>query len=138
MQDIWYGSVKLSHKVRNYVLNLLLSSLRLCLLYHRTNCRIRRMHSKNKVPKPTFYSRLLHFAKPAIPPSTGTPAPDFPSGPSEAEHLGHLMPDYFLANLSLEGQRAIGLARFDSEQRRGISEGEKKMLARANEILGFQ
>lgn len=78
------------------------------------------------------------FAKPVIPPSTGTPAPDFPSGPSESEHLSQLMPDYIMANISPEGQRAIGLAQFDYEQQTGISEGEGKMLARANEILGFK
>ena len=48
------------------------------------------------------------------------------------------MPDYFMGNISLEGQRAIGLARFDYKQRSGISEGERKMLVKANEILGFQ
>lgn len=48
------------------------------------------------------------------------------------------MPNYFMANMTLKGQRALGLARFDYEQQRGISEGERKMLTRANEILGFQ
>lgn len=48
------------------------------------------------------------------------------------------MPDYLMGNIFLEGQRAIGLARFDYKQRSGISEGERKMLVKANEILGFQ
>lgn len=109
-------------------------------------------HTKNKVSPNQNFFKIHIYTPPSLflcflrfwlnqlysSPSTGTPAPDFPSGPSESEHLGHWMPDYFKANISLKGQRAIGLARFDYEQQRVISEGERKMLTRANEILGFQ
>ncbi len=66
----------------------------------------------------------------------GTPGPDFPSGVGESQHIGRLTPDFVMQNTSLEGQQAMGLAKFPTN-RRGIPDGEHKMLERANEILGF-
>lgn len=39
-------------------------------------------------------------------------------------------------NMSLEAQRAMGLAKYDASAQ-GIPPTELKMLQRANEILGF-
>lgn len=66
----------------------------------------------------------------------GTPAPDFPSGVGESEHLGRLAPDFIMQNIEIEAQRSMGLTRFDSE-RRGLPQVERQMLENANEILGF-
>lgn len=89
----------------------------------------------------------------------GLPGPDFPSsssghredGKGEASFLGRLTPDFVMQNLSSEGLRAMGLAPWEGEEfgqqgngnGNGIAiglrrkEGERRMLARANQILGF-
>ncbi|KAL8720792.1 MAG: hypothetical protein Q9225_002387 [Loekoesia sp. 1 TL-2023] len=67
----------------------------------------------------------------------GTPAPDFPTGEGESHHRGRLTPEYVMKNISLEAQRAMGLAPFDAEQK-GIPERERSVLRRANEVLGFR
>lgn len=50
--------------------------------------------------------------------------------------MGRLTPDYIIQNVDLDAQRAMGLTKFDSDAP-GIPAGERKMLRRANEILGF-
>ena len=50
--------------------------------------------------------------------------------------MGRLTPDYVMDNISVEAQRAMGLAPFDAAAR-GIPGGERRMLEKANEILGF-
>ena len=64
------------------------------------------------------------------------PGPDFPSGAGESQHQGRLTPDFVMQNIDIEAQRAMGLARYDSNQK-GLLERERHMLQRANEILGF-
>lgn len=64
------------------------------------------------------------------------PGPDFPSGAGESQHLGRLTPDFVMQNIDIEAQRAMGLARYDYNQK-GLLERERHMLQRANEILGF-
>ncbi|KAL8727010.1 MAG: hypothetical protein Q9181_005855 [Wetmoreana brouardii] len=67
----------------------------------------------------------------------GTPAPDFPSSDEgENQHRGRLTPEFVMKNISVEAQRAMGLAAFDME-RRDMLEQERVVLRRANEILGF-
>ena len=50
--------------------------------------------------------------------------------------MGRLVPDYFMDNTTVEAQRAMGLTQFDAGAR-GVPSAERKMLKRANEILGF-
>lgn len=50
--------------------------------------------------------------------------------------MGRLTADYVMQNINVKAQQAMGLAKFPSH-RKGVSEGEHKMLERANEILGF-
>ena len=50
--------------------------------------------------------------------------------------MGRLTPDYVMQNIDERAQQAMGLARFRAE-RKGVSEGQRNMLERANEILGF-
>ena len=66
----------------------------------------------------------------------GVPAPDFPSGEGEGQHRGRLTTDYVMQNITLDAQRAMGLAKYESDVP-GVLPGERKMLKRANEILGF-
>ncbi|KAI4125292.1 MAG: hypothetical protein LQ338_004338 [Usnochroma carphineum] len=66
----------------------------------------------------------------------GTPAPDFPSGEGESQHRGRLTPEYVMKNISVEAQRAMGLAPYDVQEK-GIPEPERAVLRKANEILGF-
>ncbi|KAI9769885.1 MAG: hypothetical protein M1835_006643 [Candelina submexicana] len=66
----------------------------------------------------------------------GTPGPDFPGGKGESEHLGRYTADYVQRTISLEAQRAMGLAKWDMHEP-GLRHGQRKMLERANEILGF-
>lgn len=66
----------------------------------------------------------------------GVPAPDFPSGEGEGGFMGRLTADYVMQNIDLDAQRAMGLARFESEAP-GVGTRERSMLHRANGILGF-
>lgn len=66
----------------------------------------------------------------------GTPAPDFPSGIGESEYLGRLTPDFVMQNIDIQAQRAMGLAKYDSDQK-GLQERERQALENANSILGF-
>ena len=68
--------------------------------------------------------------------STGFPGPDFPSGMGESQHLGRLTPDFVMQNIDVEAQRAMGLTRYDADQK-GLRRRERQMLQRSNEILGF-
>jgi len=44
--------------------------------------------------------------------------------------------DYVMRTTNSEAQRAMGLAKWNVTED-GISQGQKKMLEKANEILGF-
>ena len=67
----------------------------------------------------------------------GLPGPDFPgSEVGEGEFVGRLEPDFVSRNFGVEGLRGMGLERWDAEAK-GVRGGERRMLERANEILGF-
>ena len=68
--------------------------------------------------------------------TSGIPPPDYPSGAGESAFRGRLTPDYIMSNIPLEAQRALGLAGYDSSAP-GVAATERKMLGRANGILGF-
>ena len=50
--------------------------------------------------------------------------------------MGRLAMDYVMRTISSDAQRAMGLAKWKVDEK-GISTGQKRMLERANEILGF-
>lgn len=50
--------------------------------------------------------------------------------------MGRLTPDFVMQTIDVEAQRAMGLTRYDAHVP-GISRGERKMLEKANQILGF-
>ena len=41
-----------------------------------------------------------------------------------------------MQNIDIEGQRAMGLSRYDTDQK-GLLERERRTLQMANEVLGF-
>ncbi|KAF2226035.1 hypothetical protein BDZ85DRAFT_232251 [Elsinoe ampelina] len=66
----------------------------------------------------------------------GVPSPDFPGGEGERRHVGRPgVGDVERVN-GEEGLRAFGLARWESEKE-GLTDGERRVMRRANEILGF-
>lgn len=68
----------------------------------------------------------------------GKAGPDFPKGDErggEATFRGQLGVDAVMETLGPEGRRAMGLERWHVSE--GAGEGEKTVLARANNILGF-
>lgn len=82
------------------------------------------------------YPDLISLDNKLIRTIPGIPPPDFPSGPGESDFRGRLAPDYILDNIPMEAQRGMGLAGYDARAPR-VAATEQKMLARANEILGF-
>ena len=68
--------------------------------------------------------------------SEGLPAPDFPSGEGESQHIGRLTADFVMRNIGTEAKQAMGLAKFDIE-RKDQRKNERVTLERCNEILGF-
>ncbi|KZF19567.1 DUF1479-domain-containing protein [Xylona heveae TC161] len=67
----------------------------------------------------------------------GTPAPDFPGGKGESEHTGRPSVDELKKYADAAGLRAFGFKEFDVAEP-GLAVGQKKMLHRANGILGFE
>jgi hypothetical protein len=66
---------------------------------------------------------------------TGTPSPDFPGGVGESQHVGRAVQEDISAVSGVNGLRAMGLDKFDENT--GRTPGEKKVMANANRILGF-
>ncbi|PNS17602.1 hypothetical protein CAC42_2997 [Sphaceloma murrayae] len=66
----------------------------------------------------------------------GVPSPDFPGGEGEKRHIGRTEPADLAQMTNNGGMRAFGLARWDSE-RPDLSEGERRVMRSANNILGF-
>lgn len=65
----------------------------------------------------------------------GTPSPDFPGGVGESQHIGRAVQEDISAVSGVNGLRAMGLEKFDENA--GRTPGEKKVMASANRILGF-
>ncbi|KAK4626527.1 hypothetical protein CLAFUW4_04603 [Fulvia fulva] len=66
----------------------------------------------------------------------GTPSPDFGGGKGESEHLGRPgVQDVEKVN-PVEGMRAFGLKEWDNSEP-DLTEGQKKVMDRANKVLGF-
>lgn len=65
----------------------------------------------------------------------GTPGPDFPGGPGESKHIGRATADYLIQSASKDGLQALGLEAWSDDH--PLLDGERRMLERANEVLGF-
>ncbi|KAH8899973.1 DUF1479-domain-containing protein [Thozetella sp. PMI_491] len=65
----------------------------------------------------------------------GTPAPDFPGGIGESEHVGRPTEEYVRATFSALGIQSMGLDKLVSLE--GDTAGGKLAVQRANAVLGF-
>ncbi|KAG9235168.1 hypothetical protein BJ875DRAFT_281489 [Amylocarpus encephaloides] len=65
----------------------------------------------------------------------GLPGPDFPGGAGESEHVGRPTLSTLKSVSDLVARRAMGVERFDETT--ASSQGEKKILEKANGILEF-
>jgi hypothetical protein len=66
----------------------------------------------------------------------GTPGPDFPGGLGESEHIGRPTVDDLMNNAGKEALQALGLEAWSDDQQ--LLDGERTILRRANEVLGFE
>jgi len=66
----------------------------------------------------------------------GIPAPDFPGGKGESEHLGRPTASYVQKVAGVDALRAFGMEKWNDEDP-SLTEGQCKVLRKANEILGF-
>jgi hypothetical protein len=65
----------------------------------------------------------------------GTPGPDFPGGLGESKHAGRSKVDLVTNNAGKDAIQALGLEAWSDD--RPMLDGERRMLRRANEVLGF-
>lgn len=66
----------------------------------------------------------------------GTPCPDFGGGKGESEHVGRPGIEDVRKVNPVVGMRAFGLQKWDSSEP-GLTHGQKEVMKRANEMLGF-
>ncbi|GLA53892.1 hypothetical protein AnigIFM63604_011196 [Aspergillus niger] len=66
----------------------------------------------------------------------GTPPPDFPGGEGESNFVGRTTEDSLRHSQTVNALRSLGLAAFDTQEI-GIKLGQKLVLERANQVLGF-
>ena len=66
---------------------------------------------------------------------SGQPSPDFGGGKGESEHVGRARVEDVMEG-GVEGSRAAGFAEWDSTEP-GLSAGEREVMERANQNLGF-
>ena len=66
----------------------------------------------------------------------GVPSPDFGGGVGESEHIGRVRVEDMRNVVGEEGMRAMGLAAWHTDAE-GLRSGEKAVLQKANQILGF-
>ncbi|KAI9682335.1 MAG: hypothetical protein M1817_000389 [Caeruleum heppii] len=66
----------------------------------------------------------------------GTPAPDFPGGKGESEHVGRATIDYMKRAASEEGQAAMGLHEWADTKTQG-TEGEHDIIQNCNRLLSL-
>jgi hypothetical protein len=67
----------------------------------------------------------------------GTPGPDFPGGKGESEHVGRITQEILKETSTPMALQAMGLESF-KDLGEESSEGERKVIEKANEILGFR
>lgn len=66
----------------------------------------------------------------------GTPSPDFGGGVGESKHIGRPGVEDVEKVDAGDGMRAFGLKKWESGAP-GLSAGQRKVMEKANEILGF-
>jgi hypothetical protein len=66
----------------------------------------------------------------------GFPSPDFGGGEGESNHVGRITPETLDKVIGIEGQRAMGMAQWNSDEK-DLIDGERTVLNRANKILGY-
>ncbi|MCJ1350753.1 MAG: hypothetical protein MMC33_000734 [Icmadophila ericetorum] len=66
----------------------------------------------------------------------GVPGNDFPGGKGESQHIGRGSLEHVARIGSDEGQQAMGLKKWDTEGS-STTAGEREVLRKANEVLGF-
>jgi hypothetical protein len=65
----------------------------------------------------------------------GTPAPDFPGGKGESEHVGRVTKSDLRSNASQAGLQTLGLDKLVAAE--ADTPGAKEAVRRANVVLGF-
>lgn len=65
----------------------------------------------------------------------GTPGPDFGGGVGESKHVGRPSREMLEEWTDAEGLSAMGLGKLRAGE--DVGEGERRVVERANEILGF-
>ncbi|KAI0436931.1 hypothetical protein F4803DRAFT_540593 [Xylaria telfairii] len=65
----------------------------------------------------------------------GTPAPDFPGGQGESQHVNRPTESYLRTHADSEGLRAFGFEKIATAESDGP--GAREVIRKANEILGF-
>lgn len=66
----------------------------------------------------------------------GTPSPDFGGGVGESKHIGRPGVEDVEEVDAGDGMRALGLKKWENDAP-GLSAGQRKVMEKANEILGF-
>lgn len=66
----------------------------------------------------------------------GVPPPDFPGGKGESQHIGRSTLKDLQSYTNDQGMRAFGFGRFNTEEA-NLNHGQRHVLNKANEILGF-
>ncbi|PGH13102.1 hypothetical protein AJ80_06474 [Polytolypa hystricis UAMH7299] len=107
------------------------------------------IHSVDKVHRGTGDSSVLYI--PACPVTDnnvkyvarqkasfleGIPPPDFPGGKGESEHIGRATESYLKEVSDEESRRAFGFGKWNTQDAK-LKQGEKEVLSKANQILGF-
>ncbi len=67
---------------------------------------------------------------------SGIPAPDFPGGKGESEHVGRATVEYLTGKTNNLGLSSMGLSKLTKVEGEKLP-GAERMLQRANQILGF-
>ncbi|KAF2751160.1 DUF1479-domain-containing protein [Sporormia fimetaria CBS 119925] len=67
----------------------------------------------------------------------GVPSPDFGGGEGESRHVGRVRVEDMRELVDVEGCRGMGLMEWDTREE-GLGRGEREVLGRANEVLGFR
>lgn len=85
---------------------------------------------------PTTESNIEYLARQREAFLSGFPGPDFPGGKGESEHTGRPTVNYMTRHMQNDGLQAMGLERLSALDWED-SIGARKVIQRANEVLGF-
>lgn len=68
--------------------------------------------------------------------AAGVPAPDFPGGKGESEHIGRATTESVTSEANELGLSSMGLSKLRKSEADKLP-GAEKMIQRANQLLGF-